>query len=89
MHGHRHIDWIGECAGLPIVSAPSPVMGVTDDIDTAFYIHTLAIGADGRLRLLTSENIVVKGERPERAGSAARGVRRDRFPLAPWDTLYR
>jgi hypothetical protein len=69
MHGHRHIDWIGECAGLPIVSAPSPVMGVTDDVDTAFYIHTLAIGADGRLRLLTPDRIVVKGEKPERAGS--------------------
>ena len=45
MHGHRHIDWIGQIAGLPIVSAPSPVMEVTDDYDTAFYIHTLAIDA--------------------------------------------
>jgi hypothetical protein len=34
MHGHRHIDWIGECAGLPIVSAPSPVMEATDDLKT-------------------------------------------------------
>ena len=24
MHGHRHIDWIGSCGGLLIVSAPSP-----------------------------------------------------------------
>jgi hypothetical protein len=62
MHGHRHVDWIGECAGLPIVSAPSPVMEVTDDKDTAFYIHTLAIDADGRLSLLTPERIVVPGE---------------------------
>jgi hypothetical protein len=61
MHGHRHIDWIGECAGLPIVSAPSPVMEVTDDKDTAFYIHTLAIDADGKLRLLAPERIVVPG----------------------------
>jgi hypothetical protein len=30
MHGHRHIDWIGECMGLLIVSAPSPVMEATD-----------------------------------------------------------
>jgi hypothetical protein len=67
MHGHRHIDWIGECAGLPIVSAPSPVMGVTDDVDTAFYIYTLAIGADGRLRLLNPDRVVVKGEKLERA----------------------
>jgi 3',5'-cyclic AMP phosphodiesterase CpdA len=63
MHGHRHVDWIGECAGLPIVSAPSPVMEVTDDKDTAFYIHTLAIDADGRLSLLTPERIVVPGQR--------------------------
>jgi len=62
MHGHRHVDWIGECAGLPIISAPSPVMEVTDDKDTAFYIHTLAIDAEGRLSLLTPERIVVPGE---------------------------
>jgi hypothetical protein len=40
MHGHRHIDWIGKCAGLSIVSAPSPVMEATDGISTYFYIHT-------------------------------------------------
>ena len=62
MHGHRHIDWIGHIAGLPVVSAPSPVMEVTDDKDTAFYIHTLAIGAGGKLELLTPERIVVPGE---------------------------
>ena len=45
------------------VSAPSPVMEVTDEYDTAFYIHTLAIGSDGQLRLLKPERIVVKGER--------------------------
>ena len=26
MHGHRHIDWVGQC-GVKIVSAPSPIMG--------------------------------------------------------------
>jgi len=52
MHGHRHIDWIGECGGLLIVSAPSPVMAATDDRDTYFYVHTLAVGTDGKLRLL-------------------------------------
>ncbi len=62
MHGHRHIDWIGECAGLPIVSAPSPVMEATNDMPTAFYIHTLAIGAGGQLELLPPERIVVDGE---------------------------
>jgi predicted phosphodiesterase len=67
MHGHRHVDWIGEIAGIPIVSAPSPVMEVTDEYDTAFYIHTLAIGSDGQLRLLKPERIVVKGEREPNA----------------------
>jgi hypothetical protein len=66
MHGHRHVDWIGHCAGLPIISAPSPVMEVTDDKDTAFYIHTLAIGADGKLSLLRPERIVVPGEPAEK-----------------------
>jgi len=63
MHGHRHVDWIGECAGLTIVSAPSPVMEVTDDKDTAFYIHTLAIDTDGKLSLLAPRRIVIPGER--------------------------
>ena len=62
MHGHRHIDWIGTIAGLPIVSAPSPVMEVTDDRDTAFYVHTLAFGADKQLRLLKPARIVVRGD---------------------------
>jgi hypothetical protein len=62
MHGHRHIDWIGHCAGLVVVSAPSPVMEVTDEKSTGFYIHTLAIGTDGRLRLLSPERITVPGE---------------------------
>ena len=71
MHGHRHIDWIGECAGLPIVSAPSPVMEAADDLDTIFYVHTLAVGADGRLNLLTPERIVVSGESQETGSVAA------------------
>lgn len=59
MHGHRHIDWIGKCAGLSIVSAPSPVMESTDDADTYFYIHTLAAGNGGQFGLLTPERVVV------------------------------
>jgi len=63
MHGHRHVDWIGHCAGLPIVSAPSPVMEATDDKDTHFYIHTLAIDAEGALHLLKPERIKIPGQR--------------------------
>jgi hypothetical protein len=61
MHGHRHIDWIGTCGALKIISAPSPVMGGTDDATTHFYIHTLAAGPDGRLCLLRPEQIEVGG----------------------------
>jgi hypothetical protein len=62
MHGHRHIDWIGECGGMPIISAPSPVMEATDDMQTCFYIHTFAVGEDGRLKLLRPQRIAVAGE---------------------------
>ena len=61
MHGHRHIDWIGECAGLLIVSAPSPVMSAADDLASYFYVHTFAVGAHGRLVMLTPERVTVKG----------------------------
>jgi hypothetical protein len=62
MHGHRHVDWIGTCCGLRIVSAPSPVMDATDDQDTCFYLHTLAVGQDGRLRLLSPRRLTVAGQ---------------------------
>ena len=39
MHGHRHVDWIGACGGLKIVSAPSPVMGATTKADPFPYPH--------------------------------------------------
>ena len=61
MHGHRHVDWIGECAGLPIVSAPSPIMEATNAGATHFYVHTLTPGADGRLTLLTPERVDLPG----------------------------
>ena len=62
MHGHRHIDWIGTCGRLKIISAPSPVMGAPDDAATYFYIHTLAAGPDGRLDLLPPEHVEIAGE---------------------------
>jgi hypothetical protein len=60
-HGHRHVDWIGRCAGLTIVSAPSPVMGATDTQPTCFYIHSLSVDTEGQLRLLAPERIVMEG----------------------------
>jgi hypothetical protein len=61
MHGHRHIDWIGECGSLRIISAPSPVMEATDDRSTSFLIHRLAAGPEGRLSLLAPERIEIAG----------------------------
>jgi hypothetical protein len=70
MHGHRHIDWIGECGSLRIISAPSPVMEATDAEPTSFYIHTLAAGPQGRLCLLPPERVDIAGE-DDRAGSGS------------------
>ena len=50
MHGHRHIDWIGACGALKIISAPSPVMGGTDDDANAFS-DPYAGGRSGRAAL--------------------------------------
>lgn len=61
MHGHRHIDWIGQCGDVTILSAPSPVMDVTNDRDTYFYIHTLYRGPGGRLSLRQPERITLPG----------------------------
>jgi len=58
MHGHRHIDWIGCCGPLKIVSAPSPVMGSTDDASTHFHIHTLLAGPEG-IGLLPPERVEI------------------------------
>jgi hypothetical protein len=56
MHGHRHIDWIGACGKLRIVSAPSPVMA-PDSKPTHFYVHALGPGPDGRLALMAPERV--------------------------------
>jgi hypothetical protein len=62
MHGHRHIDWIGECEGLTIISAPSPVMEATDDQPTYFYVHTAIIDSKGQLKLAAPERIILVGQ---------------------------
>jgi predicted MPP superfamily phosphohydrolase len=59
MHGHRHIDWIGRCGRLRIISAPSPVMEAMNHEPTAFYIHALAAADDGSLALLAPERIEI------------------------------
>jgi hypothetical protein len=61
LHGHRHIDWIGACGALKIVSAPSAVMGKKAG-PTHFYIHTLADSGDGRLLLGTPQRIDLSSE---------------------------
>jgi hypothetical protein len=63
MHGHRHIDWIGTCGALKIISAPSPVMNATDDAPTYFYIHTLTAAPNGRLGLPSPERVEIAGEK--------------------------
>lgn len=68
LHGHRHIDWIGACGAIKILSAPSPVMGATDDAPSHFYIHAVAAGANGHLRLLPPERIEIPGVKPRSAG---------------------
>jgi hypothetical protein len=61
MHGHRHIDWIGACGKLKIISAPSPMMGAKNDVPTYFHIHTLSEGPDNQLGLLAPERVEIAG----------------------------
>ncbi len=68
MHGHRHIDWIGACGNLRIVSAPSAVMA-PDGEQTHFYIHVLAAGPGGGLRLLEPQRIDIPAEAEAQARS--------------------
>lgn len=59
MHGHRHVDWIGTCGGLLIVSAPSPVMAPRENTRTHFHVHTLSVATDGSLALLQPQRVTV------------------------------
>jgi hypothetical protein len=63
LHGHRHFDWIGECGGLLIVSAPSPVMTA----DGCFYVHTFAVNPAGRLQLLPPQRVPLHAQGESRA----------------------
>lgn len=51
MHGHRHIDWIGHCGELKIISAPSPLMEALNQEPTSFLIHSLTRTGDGNVEL--------------------------------------
>jgi hypothetical protein len=59
MHGHRHIDWMGDCGGLQILSAPSATMPSTDHDDVYFYIHTIGVDTSRRIALAEPERIDV------------------------------
>ena len=61
MHGHRHVDWIGACGALKIVSAPSPVMSIGENACTHFYIHRLMRGPNGKLGLARPERVEIAG----------------------------
>ena len=63
MHGHRHIDWMGECGGLQILSAPSATMASTGHEDVYFYIHTIGVDASSRVALATPERVEVHATR--------------------------
>ena len=61
MHGHRHFDWFGRCGAFPILSAPSAVMGGTDDSPDPFLHPHDRVGADGKIKLLQPQPVVVDG----------------------------
>ncbi len=61
MHGHRHVDWIGRSGGVTVVSAPSPVMNVTDDQPTYFYVHEIGRDAGGGVLLHAPHRIDLPG----------------------------
>jgi 3',5'-cyclic AMP phosphodiesterase CpdA len=59
MHGHRHIDWMGECGDLLILSASSSTMAAKGHDDVYFYVHTVGVDATGRIGLATPERVDV------------------------------
>ena len=63
MHGHRHIDWMGECGKLLILSAPSAVMKAPDAGVPYFYVHTVGVDASGRVGLAEPERVEVRAAR--------------------------
>jgi hypothetical protein len=63
MHGHRHIDWMGRCGDLAILSAPSAVMAEEEGNAVYFYVHTLVADASGRIGIAEPERVEVSPAR--------------------------
>jgi hypothetical protein len=61
MHGTAISIWIGACGKLKIVSAPSSVMGGTNEASTYFLIHTLTTGPGGQVGMLAPERVDIAG----------------------------
>ncbi len=60
MHGHRHIDWMGQCGDVLILSAPSAVMPSSENGATYFYVHTVGADSSGRIGLGVPERVDVR-----------------------------
>jgi len=59
MHGHRHIDWMGQCGDLVILSASSSTMPAKGRDDVYFYVHTIGVDASGHIGLAEPQRIDV------------------------------
>ena len=59
MHGHRHIDWMGECGDLRILSAPASTMPAKGRTDVYFYVHTVGVDGEGRIGLAKPDRVDV------------------------------
>ncbi|MGH7616201.1 MAG: metallophosphoesterase family protein [Gemmatimonadaceae bacterium] len=64
MHGHRHIDWMGRCGNLHILSAPSSTMPASGRDDVYFYVHTVGVDTAGHVALGAPERVDVSASRP-------------------------
>jgi len=59
MHGHRHIDWMGECGDLLILSASSSTMPSKGHEDVYFYVHTVGVDESGRIGIAQPQRVDV------------------------------
>jgi predicted MPP superfamily phosphohydrolase len=60
MHGHRHIDWMGQCGDVLILSAPSAVMPASKGGAVYFYVHTVGVDSSGGVGLGVPERVEVR-----------------------------